>query len=164
MDGKEALNTLFDLLCERTHTNSEHSFWLKQYNCVLNDLEVLEILKRIDWLVFNNRDKNDFHWYIDTNKSMIITEEETNKLKEWLENMETNNNSKFIINTKDNKQIEITEEDIEILQMLKRVLIVDTVDDFTTKEPRHSIEVKCRALDEYYNTENFLKVKEWLEK
>ena len=78
-------------------------------------------------------------------------------------NTSTNNNSKFIINTKDNKQIEITEEDIEILQILKRVLIVDTVDDFTTTQPRHSIEVKSRALDEYYSTENFLKVKEWLE-
>ena len=78
-------------------------------------------------------------------------------------NTTNNNSSKFIINTKDNKEIEITEEDIEILQMLKRVLIVDLVDDFTTKQPRHSIEVKSRALDEYYNTDNYLKVKEWLE-
>lgn len=49
----------------------------------IKELEVLEILKRIDWLVYNNGDKNDFNWYIDTNKSMKITEE-VGKIKEWL--------------------------------------------------------------------------------
>lgn len=45
MKSKEALETLFDLLCEREHTNSEHSFWLKLYQEAKKDLEVLEILK-----------------------------------------------------------------------------------------------------------------------
>ena len=50
----------------------------------MNPVDCAEILKRIDLLVFNNGDKNDFNWYIDTNKSLRITEEEANKIKEWL--------------------------------------------------------------------------------
>jgi len=34
MTGKEALKTLFDILCEREHTNSEHNFYLKLYQKV----------------------------------------------------------------------------------------------------------------------------------
>lgn len=39
MKSKESLEDLFDLLCEREHTNSEHSFWLKLYQIVEKDLE-----------------------------------------------------------------------------------------------------------------------------
>ena len=54
------------------------------FETLQKDLEVLEILKRIDWLVYNNVDKNDFNWYIDTNKSMKFTKEEVEKIKDWL--------------------------------------------------------------------------------
>lgn len=37
-------------------------------------------------------------------------------------NTTNNNNSKFIINTKDNKQIEITEKDLKVLEILKKHL------------------------------------------
>lgn len=40
--SEEALEDLFDLLCEREHTNSEHTFWLKLYQEVKKDLEVLD--------------------------------------------------------------------------------------------------------------------------
>ena len=73
------------------------------------------------------------------------------------------NKVKYVLNTSDNQEIEYTEEDLKVLQILKKVLYVDLVDDFTTMLPRHSIEVRSHTLDEYYSTEYFLKVKEWLE-
>lgn len=39
---EEALDLLFDLLCEREHTNSEHNFWLKLYQ------EVRETCKKAE--------------------------------------------------------------------------------------------------------------------
>jgi len=33
-EALECLETLFDITCEREHTNSEHSFWLKNYNTI----------------------------------------------------------------------------------------------------------------------------------
>lgn len=46
MTSKESLETLFDLLCEREHTNSEHSFWLKLYQEVKEDLDLLETFEK----------------------------------------------------------------------------------------------------------------------
>ena len=48
MTSKEALESLFNLLCEREHTNSEHCFWLKLYNTIEQDLEFFETLKKIE--------------------------------------------------------------------------------------------------------------------
>ena len=56
----------------------------EELQAVVKDLEVLEILKRLDWLLFNNVDRNDFNYYIDFNKSMKLTYEEAVKIKEWL--------------------------------------------------------------------------------
>ena len=55
---------------------------------IIKDLEVLTILKRLDWLIFNNVDKNDFNCYIDLNKPMKLTNEEVVKIKEWLNEKE----------------------------------------------------------------------------
>lgn len=57
-----------------------------QENRIIRDLEVLEILKKIKWDVYKNGGGDEWNWYIDTNKSMKITEEEAKKIKEWLEN------------------------------------------------------------------------------
>jgi len=46
MTSKEALKTLFDLLCERKHTYSEYDFWLKLYQTVKEDLNTLECVQR----------------------------------------------------------------------------------------------------------------------
>lgn len=46
MASKKSLETLFDILCEREHTNSEHNFWLKLYNDIEKNLEMLEIIKK----------------------------------------------------------------------------------------------------------------------
>lgn len=56
MTSKEALEDLFDLLCEREHTNSEHSFWLKLYNTIEQDLEFFETLKKIAYGVGTEED------------------------------------------------------------------------------------------------------------
>ena len=83
MTSKEALNQLYILADVPELAIVIQSY----YNIVEKDLEVLDIFKRIDWLVFNNGDKNDFNWYIDTySKSVKLTEEEVKKVKEWLEN------------------------------------------------------------------------------
>lgn len=75
MTSKEALEDLFDLLCEREHTNSEHSFYLKLYNIIKQDLEILKILKPI--LKLNESILYDL--------LIMNEEEEYNKAKEWLE-------------------------------------------------------------------------------
>lgn len=78
MTSKKALETLFEILCEREHTNSEHNFWLKLFNDVAKDLEVLEILKNI--LKIKKSDLYEFE--------IIVrgSDEQENKIKEWLEN------------------------------------------------------------------------------
>ena len=81
MNSQEALQHIINLVCDDTYYRDALN---EEFETLQRDLEVLEILKRIDLLVFNNGDKNDFNWYIDTNKSLRITEEEANKIKEWL--------------------------------------------------------------------------------
>ena len=44
MTSSECLEAMFDIMCEREHTNSDHSFWLKMYNQVKKDLDALEII------------------------------------------------------------------------------------------------------------------------
>lgn len=80
MRSKEVLENWYNT--ESTATKA-YEYEL-HYRIIKKDLEILEILKRIDWLVYNNGDKNDFNWYIDINKSMKITEEEAEKIKGWL--------------------------------------------------------------------------------
>lgn len=79
MTSKEIVQKLFDrcMPCIMSLTAD-------QENRIIRDLEVIEIFKKIDWLVYNNGDKNDFNWYIDTNKSMKLTKEEAGKIKGWL--------------------------------------------------------------------------------
>ena len=74
-----------------------------------------------------------------------------------------NGSSKFVINTKDNQEIEFTEEDVKVLQILKKALIVDLIDDFTTTQFRHAIEVRNHKLDEVFDEEDYLTVKKWLD-
>lgn len=81
MTSKEALHII-----KWSGVGRSRETYDKAYDLLVKDLEVLEILKRVDWLVYNNGDKNDFNWYIDTNKSMKLTEEEAEKIQEWLEN------------------------------------------------------------------------------
>lgn len=92
MTSKEALETLFDLVCEKEHTNSEHSFYLKTYNSVLKDLEILEILnKYLKWNVYtasyttsmNSKPKNYIHIDFTVKE---ISNEEKELLKEYLKN------------------------------------------------------------------------------
>lgn len=85
MTSKEALGYIMENCLDMWDTFI-FSEVKKCFEPIKKDLEVFEILKRIDWLIYNNGDKNDFNWYIDTNKTMQITEEEAKKLKEWLEN------------------------------------------------------------------------------
>lgn len=49
------------------------------------DLEVVEILKRMKWSVYGNDGGNERKWFINTKQSMQLTEEEAEKIKEWLE-------------------------------------------------------------------------------
>lgn len=79
MTSKELIQKLFDrcMKCIKSLTAD-------QENQIIRDLEVIEILKKVDWLVYNNGDKNDFHWYIDTNKSTKLTKEEAGRIKGWL--------------------------------------------------------------------------------
>ena len=84
MTSKEALKKIYNTGANMVIGTLLDNFFKEEIKAIAKDLEVLEILKRIDWLVYNNGDKNDFNWYIDINKSMKITEEEANKIKEWL--------------------------------------------------------------------------------
>ena len=92
MASKEALKNLKNYIkkyvCnyekEYTPLDREKYFFKEIFEVIEKELEVLEILKRIDWLIYNNVDKNDFNWYIDTNKSMKLTKEEVEKIKDWL--------------------------------------------------------------------------------
>lgn len=81
MTSKEALETLFEILCEREHTNSEHNFWLKLFNDVAKDLEILEFIK-------SDYKMNDYNELVP--KYLVITKcdyvAKFIKLKEMLEN------------------------------------------------------------------------------
>ena len=62
------------------------SLTVEQEQQIIRDLEVLEILKKLEWEVYENGGGDDWKWFIDTNQSMHITKEEAKKVKEWLEN------------------------------------------------------------------------------
>lgn len=82
MTSKEALETLFDVACNREHTNSEHSFWLKAYRVIKNDLEVLEIIrKNMMILPYHNKNKK----YESIALCMTFVGEDVEKIKELLE-------------------------------------------------------------------------------
>lgn len=81
MTSKEALETLFEILCEREHTNSEHNFWLKLFNDVARDLEILEILKQMLEVK-----KGNTWFYLDTKHSFFDTQEQLDLVKEFLKN------------------------------------------------------------------------------
>lgn len=88
MTSKEALKILFDILCEREHTNSEHNFWLKQYQTVEKDLDILEIIKnkRVDVSFLSKlKSLDDYNSFIFFENDEILSQSEFNILKEWLE-------------------------------------------------------------------------------
>lgn len=87
MTSKEALNRLYNHLKAILEEDAPELIRIikSYYDIVAKDLEVLEILKRIKWDVYENGGGNEWYWFIDTNQSMKITEEEANKVKEWLD-------------------------------------------------------------------------------
>lgn len=57
----------------------------QELKVIQKDLEILEILKRFEWLVYQKRIQNVRNWYLDEySKPVELTEEEAKKLKEWL--------------------------------------------------------------------------------
>lgn len=65
--SKEALDVLFDIVCSREHTNSEHNYYLKLYNAIMDDLNALEIIANslvIENKPFKLREKNADESYI----------------------------------------------------------------------------------------------------
>lgn len=100
MTSKEAIETLFDLLCEREHTNSEHSFWLKLYQEVREDLEAFEIIwnHRLDvWeiecLFDRYPDVDDAMTYLNARLNTYdqLCREEVEELKKWIKKKELDN-------------------------------------------------------------------------
>lgn len=84
MTSKESLETLFDLLCERDHTNSEHNFYLKLYETVKEDLDVLEILKRL--LITSPYDAQEtIGGALSFICGVTCDEEDDDLIREWLE-------------------------------------------------------------------------------
>ena len=78
--------------------------------------------------------------------------------------MKIENDLKFKPKENENKEIEvITEEDAQLLKILKKALVVELIDDFTTTQFRHAIEVRNHRLDEVFDEENYLIVKKWLD-
>ena len=74
---------------------------IKEMELVKKDLEVLEILKKLQFEIYQNQngcenswsrfidingDKDSWSWYIGTKQSIEISEEEYEKVKEWLKN------------------------------------------------------------------------------
>ena len=64
LEAFESLKILFDLLCEREHTGSEHFFWEKQYNICKQSLikaqeqeKVLKIIINKDVSVWGFRNR-----------------------------------------------------------------------------------------------------------
>lgn len=87
MTSEEALEALFDLLCEREHTNSEHTFWLKLYQEVKKDLKVLEILKyriHLKDSVIKNDMKEYEVCFIEASGFVFKSSKEYKLLKGWL--------------------------------------------------------------------------------
>ena len=73
----------------------------KLIKSIIKDLEVLEILKKLPFEIYQNQnnsvgswslyidtngDGDNYSWYIETKQSIEISEEEYEKIKEWLEN------------------------------------------------------------------------------
>ena len=85
MKSKQALDTVFDLLCKRKH-KSEDNLWLKLYETIKEDLEILELLKELPFEIYQNGGGDNWNWFIDTKQSFKISEETARKLKRWLKN------------------------------------------------------------------------------
>ena len=58
-----------------------------QFDSVIKDLEILEMLKKIPFYIdsFTGTCRNNY-WYIKTKENTRISEEEKEKFREWLEN------------------------------------------------------------------------------
>ena len=104
MNSKQALEAYRRLCRHLDYDNDDYMFnggyeednevienALKDYEILKKDLEVLEILKK--WIVVNESYDDLFPYEIDvkqqyvSNRScLVLTEEDFNKIKEWLEN------------------------------------------------------------------------------
>ena len=84
-ESLEALEDLFDLLCEREHTNSEHCFYLKLYNTIKKDLELSETLRphliNVGIGKFDDVKDNEL-----LHLKLTLSGKEYNTIKGWLEN------------------------------------------------------------------------------
>ena len=47
-------------------------------------LEVLEILKKLSFEIYQNGGGDNWQWFIDLKQSFNLSEEEARKIKEWL--------------------------------------------------------------------------------
>lgn len=95
MPSIEALDklkeTIKDYVCnfEKDYTPMDFEKWYykSKFENIQKDLEVLDLLKRyikkdLKWFMYNSGDS--WYWCIDKIQSMEITDEEFEKLKEWL--------------------------------------------------------------------------------
>ena len=53
-----------------------------EFEQIEKDLKVLEILKKMDWEIYQNGG-GEWNWFIDTKKSMKLTDEEAQTVREW---------------------------------------------------------------------------------
>ena len=56
---------------------------IPEFTQIEKDLEVLEILKNMDWEIYQNGGGGEWSWFIDTKKSMKLTDEEAQMVREW---------------------------------------------------------------------------------
>lgn len=86
MTSKEILTQLFNeanrFACEEPKYTT-HDLW-EMCKQIQKDLEVLEILKKLPFDIYLNGGGDDWSWFIDLKQSFILSEEEYNKIKEWL--------------------------------------------------------------------------------
>lgn len=59
---------------------------LREIKVINRDLEVLKLLKKLPFEIYQNGGGDDWNWFIDTKQSFKISKEEAIKLKEWLKN------------------------------------------------------------------------------
>lgn len=98
MNSKEALNSIADKCAIKEYDKDGNLIkWVgtidKEYLAIMKDLEVLDIMKsaiiECDLFVFyDDFYDNEHHHYIenmDNSKSMFLTKEQYNLLKEWLD-------------------------------------------------------------------------------
>mgnify|MGYP007027057898 CR=1 FL=1 len=83
MKSKEALEYIKKVMVAE---NGRLSLYEKlNIKTIAKDLEVLEILKKLEWEVYENGGGDNWNWFVDNKQSMKITDKDAQLLKEWLE-------------------------------------------------------------------------------